>query len=1242
MGVLFGLLLSATSHAVSVTWTNGNGGWDTPTEWSPAQVPGANDTAIFNDSATIYGYAVGLNISNDVVGYVQFAPTSKGMYWKNSTNTLTVLNSFVMDQASMVATAVNTLRTGYIAVTNSSGTATFQVGNYADGGMGLLTMQAQGAAGNTSPTNYPTLIANNFLVTSNNSTLSFQAGTLTTYGGSIDRGTNVTFTGLAPAAGAIATWNILGGTNSITYLGSTGASEFAYINNGGTMNVNVSGSNTLWALGGTECDMGFNSTMNLIVSGGAVITNGGTAYISRNGTGCSNNTVVVTGVGSRWQYGTILYVGSAAKNNTMTVSAGAQMSGGGVELGAGGGGSSNNMVIVTDTNTTWNLIDVLEVGVAAPNNTLIISNAAQIVDAGTTTLLGQQAASTNNTVIVDGTGTVWSTATGGSHVTVGNGGPFNSVTVKNGGELISSGVNIGAASTASNCTVLVTGSGSLWNDAGLFDVGVASKGNQLVVTNGAQLNTANLYVGFGDTATGVGNNVIIAGGSLFVTNAGSALYIGGGGATNSFTFNGGTITVNELALSSAGVFNFNSGVLNVDYAIVTNGSPFVVGNGVGAATLNLLPNFVHLYSSGLNISSNATLTGVGALSNNVTLANGAMLAPGPSSGVGTLTVEQNLTVGNSSVLQYSLGTNSDLTAVTGNLTLGGTLNVTDSGGFGVGTYTLFTYAGGLTYNGVTIGTIPNASLYYAMDTGTVGQVNLDVSYTAPAGPITGVSSVNAGDSGDAYSISSVTDATTYTWSVPSGATIVSGQGTTSITVNFACSAASGPITVTPSNSSGSGASSSLSVTINGVGAAGPITGASSVNTGDSSDVYSISSVSGATTYTWSVPSGATVVSGQGTTSITVNYGCAAVSGSISVIPSNTNGCTGGAGSLPITVTSVGAAGSIAGPNAVNTGDSGDAYSISSVSGATTYTWSVPSGATIVSGQGTTSITVTYSCSAVGGNVQVTPSNANGCAGGTGNLPVTVASVGAAGSISGSTTVCAGVSGQTYSISSVSGATNYTWSVPSDATITSGQGSTSITVTWGSTSGSVSVTPANGNGCNGGGSSLSVTVNPLPSTPTASNNGPIIEGNTLNLMASAIAGVSYNWTGPNGFASTNQNPSISNATSAVSGVYLVTVTDSNGCTSAAGSTTALVTALSTTAITVQGNDIQITWATTGGTTNIVQVTSGATDGSYNTNGFADIAGSLTIVGGSGDTSTNYVDAGGATNSPSRYYRVRLVP
>ena len=83
-------------------------------------------------------------------------------------------------------------------------------------------------------------------------------------------------------------------------------------------------------------------------------------------------------------------------------------------------------------------------------------------------------------------------------------------------------------------------------------------------------------------------------------------------------------------------------------------------------------------------------------------------------------------------------------------------------------------------------------------------------------------------------------------------------------------------------------------------------------------------------------------------------------------------------------------------------------------------------------------------------------------------------------------------------------------------------------------------------------------------------------------------------------------------------------------------------LTITSVVRSGNDLNITWSTAGGHTNILQVTSGAADGSYNTNSFADIAGSQTIVSGGGDTSTNYVDVGAATNAPARYYRVRLVP
>jgi hypothetical protein len=81
-----------------------------------------------------------------------------------------------------------------------------------------------------------------------------------------------------------------------------------------------------------------------------------------------------------------------------------------------------------------------------------------------------------------------------------------------------------------------------------------------------------------------------------------------------------------------------------------------------------------------------------------------------------------------------------------------------------------------------------------------------------------------------------------------------------------------------------------------------------------------------------------------------------------------------------------------------------------------------------------------------------------------------------------------------------------------------------------------------------------------------------------------------------------------------------------------------TPLRITAVARESNNIRVTWNTFPGTTNALQATTGAANGSYTTNGFANIF-SVTNAAGS---VTNYLDVGGATNFPARYYRVRLVP
>ena len=95
---------------------------------------------------------------------------------------------------------------------------------------------------------------------------------------------------------------------------------------------------------------------------------------------------------------------------------------------------------------------------------------------------------------------------------------------------------------------------------------------------------------------------------------------------------------------------------------------------------------------------------------------------------------------------------------------------------------------------------------------------------AAAGTISGPAAVCQGDAGVIYTVSAIANATGYTWTVPAGATIVSGGNTNSITVDFSSTAASGNITVLGTNSCGNGAvSPDFAVAVNPVPVAPVIT-----------------------------------------------------------------------------------------------------------------------------------------------------------------------------------------------------------------------------------------------------------------------------------------------------------------------------------------------------------------------------------------------------------------------------------
>jgi gliding motility-associated-like protein len=85
-------------------------------------------------------------------------------------------------------------------------------------------------------------------------------------------------------------------------------------------------------------------------------------------------------------------------------------------------------------------------------------------------------------------------------------------------------------------------------------------------------------------------------------------------------------------------------------------------------------------------------------------------------------------------------------------------------------------------------------------------------------------------------------------------------------------------------------------------------------------------------------------------------------------------------------------------------------------------------------------------------------------------------------------------------------------------------------------------------------SMVIQVKPPPAQPLIANNTPICEGITLEFVTGAVQNATYNWSGPDGFTSNAQNPSVPSVTLANAGNYSLVVTV-DGCNSLPGNSLA---------------------------------------------------------------------------------------
>ena len=422
------------------------------------------------------------------------------------------------------------------------------------------------------------------------------------------------------------------------------------------------------------------------------------------------------------------------------------------------------------------------------------------------------------------------------------------------------------------------------------------------------------------------------------------------------------------------------------------------------------------------------------------------------------------------------------------------------------------------------------------------------------GPITGPAIVCQGQSAVVYTVPIITNATSYHWSLPVGATDTST--TNSITVNYGISAVSGSISVKGNNYCGNGIASTLGITVNPLPeAAGPITGPGTVCQGQSSVVYSVPTIANAVTYLWTLPNG---ITGAGTTnSITISFGTSSLSGNITVRGKNSCG-EGPSSTLPVIVNPLPVkTGQITGTATVCQDQNAVVYTVPTIPNATSYIWTLPFGA---EGTSTTnSITVDYGSSAVSGNISV--SGRNTCGDGTAStLAIAVNPLPAAAStIIGPATACQGYSALVYSVPTIANATSYIWTLPDGAIGTST--TKSIIVSYNHTAVSGSITVKGRNSCGDGtASTLAVTVNPLP-VAVGPITGPTIvyqgQSSVVYSTPTIDNSTSFIWTLPVGATgtSTTNNITVNYDANAVSGN--ITVKGHNSCGDGLASTLSVI-------------------------------------------------------------------------------------
>ncbi|NMX68853.1 transporter [Pseudomonas sp. WS 5111] len=681
---------NGTWNAASSNWTELNGSFNLG--WAP------NSLAVFQGTAgtvTVDGAqaVTGLQFVTD--GYNLVGGTAGGLTLFNGAGGNTAVR---VDPTVTATLDVNLSGGGTLAKLDSgtlvlNGSNTFTGGTALNGGSLVVGNNNALGSGVLTAANGTTLDSNTALALTNDVVLN---GSLAIGGSNA-----LILAGTVSGAGSL----IKNGIASLTLSGSNTYQGPTTLNAGGLILASSSalGAGALNSSAGTTLDTTAAVTLAnaLNLSGNLGIL--GTSDLTLNGPVNGAGGLIKSGSGNLTLAGGNGYVGGTQLNaGSLTVATGSA-------LGAGALLVNGPATLDSSANVTLgNALTLNGTLTVAGSNGLtlggIVDGAAQLIKNGGANLSLNGANSYGGgTLLNAGTLTLGSnTALGSGTLSVGG-----AATLDNSAPLVlANAIDLNADLTVAgshdlNLAGVVAGNGALIKNG---TAGLTLSGNNLLsgpltvlggslttVGSGALGNTSGVTVGSGATlnlGSSATLNTLAGNGALQVA-AGNTLTVGG---TNTF---GGSLG------GSGALDKVGTGTLNL-----TGNSGLTGATSVTGGTLNVAGS---LASSSVTVNNGATLSGGGSLAGAVTVADGGHLGLSSAS---ALTVG-SLVLGGNANLDVGLGVpvvggGSGLLNVGGDLVLDGNLNVSDLGGFGTGVYNLINYAGALTNNGLTLGTLPSS------------------------------------------------------------------------------------------------------------------------------------------------------------------------------------------------------------------------------------------------------------------------------------------------------------------------------------------------------------------------------------------------------------------------------------------------------------------------------------------------------------------------------------------------------